>query len=57
MPASLALLMLEGQLMDLMDKQQGRVPPNGWRTSATAESGRLSCQSRAVACEIRTSNR
>jgi len=26
-----------GQLMDLMDKQQGRVPSNGWRTSATAE--------------------
>lgn len=26
----------EGQLMDLMDKQQGRVPPNGWRDPAQA---------------------
>lgn len=52
--ASLASLMLEGQLMDLMDKQQGRVPSNGWRTSATAESGRLSCQNHPVDCEIRS---
>ena len=22
---------MEGRLMDLMDRQQGRVPPNGWR--------------------------